>query len=256
MEKTMGIIEQLNEKIDKLTAMIVALSAAVAGSGGVPDMPSSSTPPPPAATEVDASGLPWDERIHAGTKTKTAKGIWKKKSGVDKTLYAQIETELRAADTVPAPSAGAPTVGDSPNPTPPGMPGVNSGLTPVQEKAKKEAMQNIAVLTDEFGTGYEMVIDNLKEVFNANSFDELKPEHYSQANELFKAWVENITTCNDEIEKINTMGGDNGQTGVLQIFAQNSIDKVTDADPEDLSKLAETLIEFRKKWDDYTAQQG
>src|SRR4051812_24976982 len=34
---------------------------------------------PPA---VDGSGLPWDERIHAGAKSANADGTWKRKKGV------------------------------------------------------------------------------------------------------------------------------------------------------------------------------
>jgi len=44
--------------------------------------------------DVDASGLPWDGRIHASTKKKTAKGMWKAKRNVDPALTKQVESEL------------------------------------------------------------------------------------------------------------------------------------------------------------------
>jgi len=47
--------------------------------------------------DVDAAGYPWDERIHAGTKTKKTNGEWKLRKGVDKDLVVQIQTELRSA---------------------------------------------------------------------------------------------------------------------------------------------------------------
>jgi len=41
-------------------------------------------------SDLDAEGMPWDERIHASTKTKTATGVWKAKRGVDKTLVTLV----------------------------------------------------------------------------------------------------------------------------------------------------------------------
>lgn len=55
-----------------------------------------STNPAAAGAEVDADGVIWDARIHAGTKTKNADGRWKAKKGVDKAYAAQIMAELRA----------------------------------------------------------------------------------------------------------------------------------------------------------------
>lgn len=49
-------------------------------------------------TELDADGVPWDERIHAGTKTKTAKGVWKKKKGVQPAEYDAVTAELKEAN--------------------------------------------------------------------------------------------------------------------------------------------------------------
>lgn len=49
-----------------------------------------------ASVELDKNGLPWDERIHAGTKTKLKSGEWKAKKQVDAALVASVEAELRA----------------------------------------------------------------------------------------------------------------------------------------------------------------
>lgn len=88
-----------------------AAAAALAGAGGsAAGMP-----------ELDDKGLPWDERIHASTKTKTKAGIWTAKRGVnDAALVGRIEAELRARvqamnagghagspSAIPLPGAGA-----------------------------------------------------------------------------------------------------------------------------------------------------
>lgn len=57
---------------------------------------------PASGVEVDSKGLPWDERIHASTKTKVASGEWKAKRGVDAGLVASVEAELRAVSASPA----------------------------------------------------------------------------------------------------------------------------------------------------------
>jgi hypothetical protein len=80
-------------------------------------------PPPPApvpaaasdaapttsVVQTDKSGLPWDGRIHAGTKTMTAKGMWTRRRGVEDDVVAQVEQQLRAAMAIPATTAPVPT---------------------------------------------------------------------------------------------------------------------------------------------------
>lgn len=46
-------------------------------------------------SEVDASGLPWDSRIHSSNKGKTAKGVWNRRRGVDDATVQTVENELR-----------------------------------------------------------------------------------------------------------------------------------------------------------------
>ena len=61
-----------------------------------------------ASVELNKNGLPWDERIHAGTKTKLKSGEWKAKKQVDPALVAQVEAELRARVAAsPAPAVPA-----------------------------------------------------------------------------------------------------------------------------------------------------
>lgn len=86
-----------------------------------PAMPAPPTPPAapsaptaviaptavPGTVERDSTGLPWDARIHASTKTKVASGAWTAKRNVDPAFKAQVEADLRG---LPAPAAAAPAV--------------------------------------------------------------------------------------------------------------------------------------------------
>lgn len=58
-------------------------------------------PPAVAASNLDKAGLPWDERIHASSRAKTADGSWRMKRGVDAALVAQVEAELKALMALP-----------------------------------------------------------------------------------------------------------------------------------------------------------
>lgn len=56
--------------------------------------------------EVDSTGMPWDARIHASTKTKVDNDTkWKKRRGVDDALVEQVEAELLGTE---APATNAP----------------------------------------------------------------------------------------------------------------------------------------------------
>lgn len=72
----------------------------------VPQPPAATVPPAPPApsapaapanhADLDKNGLPWDERIHAGTKAKNADGSWRSRRGLnDEGLVKRVEAELR-----------------------------------------------------------------------------------------------------------------------------------------------------------------
>lgn len=99
--------------------------AAVFGGGAVapaplaasippPATPNIVVPPPPAniapttpthgvassgavasSVDLDSKGLPWDERIHAGSKAKVKDGSWRMKKELDPAHVAAVEAELR-----------------------------------------------------------------------------------------------------------------------------------------------------------------
>ena len=60
---------------------------------------------PAANAPLDSNGLPWDERIHSGTKSQNQDGSWKKRKGVADNVVDAVTAELRK--TYPAPTAAA-----------------------------------------------------------------------------------------------------------------------------------------------------
>jgi hypothetical protein len=52
-------------------------------------------------TDLDSSGMPWDGRIHAATRTRVADGTWRQKRGVTAELLASVTKEHLATQAVP-----------------------------------------------------------------------------------------------------------------------------------------------------------
>ena len=84
--------------------------------------PSSGTP------ERDASGIVWDARIHASTKTKKADGTWTAKRNVEDALRATVEAELRGLPAPVAPVA-PPVAPPAAAPAAPAAPAGNAHLS-------------------------------------------------------------------------------------------------------------------------------
>ena len=72
----------------------------------------------PAAGDVDrdSTGLPWDARIHAESKAKTDKNVWRRRRGVDDATVAAVIDELRSANAARTIEAAAPLVAPPPPP--------------------------------------------------------------------------------------------------------------------------------------------
>lgn len=76
----------------------------------------------PVTSNIDKSGLPWDERIHASTRTLTADGLWRKKRGIDEAAVTAVEAELRKVMAIPSPSSPVPSASMTANLAPPPPP--------------------------------------------------------------------------------------------------------------------------------------
>lgn len=58
---------------------------------------------PASAVDLDVTGLPWDARIHASTRSKIADGSWKLKRGVNNDMLLKVQGELRQVMAIPTP---------------------------------------------------------------------------------------------------------------------------------------------------------
>lgn len=84
----------------------------------VPSAPADMTSPA-SGEGLDVTGLPWDARIHAGTKRKNADGSWTAKKGInDPSLVQRVIAELRSVMHLPAPAPVAPAPAQAALPLP------------------------------------------------------------------------------------------------------------------------------------------
>lgn len=145
--------------------LAVSTPAIAAGSIVAPPPPANTAPitttpgvaSSAAGVDLDAKGFPWDNRIHAGTKRKNADGSWTAKRGVDPTLVATVEAELRqvmgaapAAPLAPAVPAPPPTAPIAPvavsapqvtaPPAPAVVPAAPAGEVPADARAQFVAL--------------------------------------------------------------------------------------------------------------------
>lgn len=116
--------------------------------------PTNATPP-----ATDKNGLPWDERIHAGTKALNADGTWKKRRGVDDATVAAVTAELTGAapqtEPTPAPAPQPepePTPAPAPAPAPAPQPETAPTPAPVPSTNRIQDFQQIVQELQKAGT--------------------------------------------------------------------------------------------------------
>ena len=100
---------------------------AVSNHFGAPTTPGvqnpNATATPCGTVKVDRDGFPWDERIHAASKTQLKDLTWRKKTKLDPEFIAKVEAELLAANAAPMPQTPVmPPVDQQPVPTMPQTP--------------------------------------------------------------------------------------------------------------------------------------
>lgn len=138
---------------------------------------------PGTAIELDAEGIPWDARIHAGSKSKIKKGTWTLKRGVDPALVAQVKAELLGTTTAAtvaevAPIAEQPAVEAAPA----ALPTMQSGHT--VETFSAQFPMIISSLINE-GKITQDYLNQLKDYFKVEELYMISAEQKAQMFEGF-----------------------------------------------------------------------
>lgn len=293
----MGILERIEEKLDQIIAGLPAASGAVLQAAvttetsgksstasaasnaptaeSAPVAPASQNAPATNAdnesasadVELDASGLPWDARIHTKMKSKKRDNTWKNIRGVDKTLLAQVEAELREKYPVTTGNAPAAPAGDTPAapsapsapaapaaPSPPAAPSAPAtGVDPNAEQRAK-VVAEVQRLTDTHRVDYDSIVEVLETMGNAKTFEELKPEYYDQAFLKFKTWADWLDMIHKDIAKAAELS--KAGVDVPAFCAVYGCKEVNEVHHEEVPDLARAIEKYKNDWQAYVDSQA
>lgn len=174
-----------------------------------PNAQSDTAAPAGHAKILDAAGVPWDERIHSGSREQTTACLWKKRKGVDPALYASLTEELRAASVEPFTPLEKPTeapaapAAKAPPPPPPGAKTAPAPPPPKPAAAPSNYPASLEATTKDFATLCKYVMDktlpsipteaSLKvyEQFGVGTLGMVgKPEHVHLVDLVYQAFRE------------------------------------------------------------------
>jgi len=206
--------------------------------------------------ELDKNGIPWDERIHAGTKRKNADGTWSLKKGVDKELAAQIIAEYQVAapttTTVPATPA-APAKPGVP-PAPPAAP-AKPGVPPAPPKAEDagptvNAARLSNVLINDMGVDYDLVIAGVLAPRGYDQFGSVTIEEAADVLKDLEKWEENLKNMVKEFADLRGMaeGTEHAQAVEegLAYYVSNNDGEGDDPATIPFAKLYDAYVEVAK----------
>lgn len=161
------------------------------------DEPTNDAPP-----ATDKNGLPWDERIHAGTKALNADGTWKKRRGVDDATVAAVTAELmnikgetqnlpdpvavNVPESVPTP-APAPT----PEPTPAPVPSTNR-IQDFQQIVQELQKAGTAAAADYMPKYHGQIVQTLLKLSGVTTVPEATTEQMQKMYEVRDQIIANL----------------------------------------------------------------
>ena len=263
----MGLLEQLLARLDTLNARLdvlegkdvtVNIQPVIKKTISEGEVEIKGDSPAEPAVELDKNGIPWDERIHAGTKRKNADGTWSLKKGVDKELAAQIIAEYQVAapttTTVPAAPAapakpGVPTPPAPPAaPAKPGVPAAPAKPEEAGPTVKAARLSN--VLINDMGVDYDLVIAGVLAPRGYDQFGSVTTEEAADVLKDLEKWEENLKNLVKEFADLRSMaeGTEHAQAVEegLAYYVSNNDGEGDDPATIPFAKLYDAYVEVAK----------
>lgn len=153
------------------------------------DEPTNDAPP-----AIDKNGLPWDERIHAGTKALNGDGTWKKRRGVDDATVAAVTAELTSAAPQPEPTPAPqpePTPAPTPEPTPAPVPSTNR-IQDFQQIVQELQKAGTAAAADYMPKFHGQIVQTLLKLSGVTTVPEATTEQMQKMYEVRDQIIANL----------------------------------------------------------------
>lgn len=264
----MGLMEQLLAKLDALNTRLDVLengqpTAIVIENKTDAALVTEQTESGVTVTtvELDKNGIPWDERIHAGTKRKNADGSWSLKKGVDKDLAAEVIAAYQeSAEPVVEQQKQAPTppgkpAPTKPAPTPPGKP-VPQKPEAVGDTTKAARAAN--TLVNDFKVDYDDIVETLLKPLGVGAFGSLTMEQATEVLKGLEAWVKSLTDLKEEFDGITKMAeGTEHVTTIAEgltdfVTTHGGKDGVVGSVPHaNIHTLYKEVCEWANQWEEF-----
>ena len=259
----MGLLEQLLARLDALNARLDKLENGQPVSVTIENNTDTAlvteqteTGATVTTVELDKNGIPWDERIHAGTKRKNADGTWSLKKGVDKELAAQIiaEYQVAAPTTTTVPAAPAAPAKPGVPPAPPAAP-AKPGVPPAPPKAEDagptvKAARLSNVLINDMGVDYDLVIAGVLAPRGYDQFGSVTIEEAADVLKDLEKWEENLKNLVKEFADMRGMaeGTEHAQAveDGLAYYVSNNDGEGDDPATIPFAKLYDGYVEVAK----------
>lgn len=261
----MGLLEKLLERLDALNARLEVLEngqpVSVTVENKIEDTTTTIAQTESGATvELDKNGIPWDERIHAGTKRKNADGTWSLKKGVDKELAAQIIAEYQsaaqekpsapAAPSAPTPPAPPAAPAKPGVPAAPAKPGVPSAPKAEDAGPTVKAARLSNVLINDMGVDYDLVIAGVLKPRGYDQFGSVPAEQAADVLKDLEKWEENLKNLVKEFADLRGMaeGTEHAQAVEegLAYYVSNNDGEGDDPATIPFTKLYDAYVEVAK----------
>ncbi len=281
-----GILEGIDAKLNRILelmgqATVTAAPAVTAATAGVSEQGNAVETATPAAdaalaatgtaVEVDSAGMPWDERIHAKSKTKKADGTWKAGRSLDPEMVKQVEAELKAAQSgvnvattgsvfgaADTPAANLPVV--------PGQAAANLPAVPGQAAANLPAVPG-QVVTIDYKQKAITAINNITSRgvpftafndvfarFGCQNLNDLPVDQYEAFFNRVDNWDCDLNDAADIIEQL-TAFGDQATQGVAQLVSGYGATAFHLIHNEHLAAFIGNLREYLANWQRVVAGQ-
>lgn len=259
----MGLLEQLLARLDALNTRLdvlengqpTAVTIENKVEGTTTEVEQTEAGVTVNTVELDKNGIPWDERIHAGTKRKNADGTWSLKKGVDKDLAAQIIAEYQAAAPSAPSKPGVPPAPSAPAaPSKPSAP-AKPGVPPAPPKAEDagptvKAARLSNVLINDMGVDYDLVIAGVLAPRGYDQFGSVTIEEAADVLKDLEKWEENLKNLVKEFADLRGMaeGTEHAQAVEegLAYYVSNNDGEGDDPATIPFAKLYDAYVEVAK----------
>lgn len=187
--------DQVKENIQRVVREVVNQTVVQDVPAPVPqpepqdDEPTNATPP-----ATDKNGLPWDERIHAGTKALNTDGTWKKRRGVDDATVVAVTAELTGAAPQPEPTPTPqpePTPEPTPAPTPAPVPSTNR-IQDFQQIVQELQKAGTAAAADYMPKYHGQIVQTLLKLSGVTTVPEATTEQMQKMYEVRDQIITNL----------------------------------------------------------------